>query len=206
VAKGISANMQVAHGKIAQMMKFMIPQYMTTRDTLAILGPDGVSTKVFDYEPEKLTPAHMPYEKPEGESSVSDVERAKWFAKNLKVISVPNSLMNVTAMQEKMIYMNALQRGWPVSFSTAFAKIGIEWPTTPGADELEKYKHEQFEMLEMKAKAAQVAQAEMGGQQQQEHPGQGKGGGRPPSGKEPPKLETRGNKSGNLRTVVSQSK
>lgn len=210
IAKGISLNMQSAHSKLAQMLKFLIPQYFSTRRIMSIVGPDGVAADVFDYHPNSLVPSHMSFEKKQNstgekiDSRFSQVQRAKWLAQNLTVVSVPSSLLNVTQMQEKMLYMNALQRGWPVSFSTALNKIGIKWPQSPGADEFERWKHEQYAMLDLKIKAGQIASLEMGGGGGGE--GQGKGGGRPPSGKQPPKLEKRGTKDGNLRTVVSQSK
>ena len=117
-----------------------------------------------------------------------------------KALTIPEQ------MQEQMKWLNFLQRGLPVSFSTAFKKLGVEnWGDTPGATEFEKWKTEQYEMIDIKAKAAQLAQFEMGGAQPNGK-GQGKGGGRPPTGQQPPKLEKRGTQSGNLRTVVSQSK
>ena len=206
IAKGIAGNLEVAHSKIAQMLKFMILQYFSTRKLMSYIGPDGVSTAVFDFEPNSIVPSHMPWEKDQGkQSEVSRLERAKWFAQNLEVISVPSFLLNVTQMQEQMKWLNFLQRGMPVSFSTAMKKLGVEnWGNTPGATEFEKYKHEQFELLEMKAKAAQIAQVEgLGGEDKGK--GQGKGGGRPPSGKKPPKLEQRGHTNGNPRTIMSQS-
>lgn len=204
IAKGIAGNMEVSQGKIAHMLKFIIYQYFTTRKLMSIVGPDGVATKVFDFEPHSIVPSHMPWEtKTDVPSQVGKLERAKWAAQNLDVVSVPSALLNVTQMQEQMKYMNALQRGWPISFSTAFSKMGIDWPTTPGADEFERYQNEQFKLLDMKMKAAAVAAAEGG---EQDGKGKGKGGGRPPSGNQPPKLEQRGQHSGNPRTVVSQSK
>jgi hypothetical protein len=187
------------------MLKFMILQYFSTRKLMSYIGPDGISTKVFDFEPTSIVPSHMPWEKDQSKpSEVARLTRAKWFAQNLEVISVPSFLLNVTQMQEQMKWLNFLQRGMPVSFSTAMKKLGVEnWGDSPGDTEFEKYKHEQFELLEMKAKAAQIAQVEgLGGDQGK---GQGKGGGRPPSGKKPPKLEKRGQTTGNQRTVVSQS-
>lgn len=212
IAKGISLNMQVAHSKIAHMLKYIILQYFSTRRVLSIVGPDGIDSEVFDFDPTSLIPSHMPWESDKGKASqCGRNERARWMADNLIVKSVPSALINVTQMQEKMIYMNALQRGWPVSFSTAFKKIGIDWPETPGANEFEKYKTEQVDLLEMKLTAAKIAGFELGGSGggsdgKKGGEGKGKGGGRPPSGQEPPKLEKRGTKDGNLRTVVSQSK
>jgi hypothetical protein len=206
IAKGIAGNLEVAHSKIAHMLKFDILQYFSTRKLMSYIGPDGISTMVFDFEPNSIVPSHLPWEKDkEKTSEKSRLERAKWFAQNLEVISVPSFLLNVTQMQEQMKWLNFLQRGMPVSFSTAMKKLGVEnWGDTPGATEFEKYKHEQFELLEMKAKAAQIAQVEgLGGEEKGK--GQGKGGGRPPTGKKPPKLEKRGQSTGNPRTVVSQS-
>lgn len=206
IAKGIAGNLEVAHSKIAQMLKFDILQYFSTRKLMSYIGPDGISTKVFDFEPQSIVPSHMPWEKDQSKSSeVPRLERAKWFGQNLDVISVPSFLLNVTQMQEQTKWLNFLQRGMPVSFSTAMKKLGVEnWGETPGATEFEKYKHEQFELLEMKAKAAQIAQIEgLGGDEKGK--GKGKGGGRPPSGQKPPKLEKRGQTTGNPRTLVAQS-
>lgn len=205
IAKGISLNMQVAHSKIAHMLKYMIFQYFTTRKALSIVGVDGIAAEVFDFNPDALLPSHLPTDTDKKKPSESSRnQRAKWMAQNLVTKSVPSAIMQVTQMQEKMIYMNAAQRGWPVSFSTIFKKIGIDWPETPGKDEFEKYKTEQFELLDLKIKAAQVTSLEMP-QPQGDKGGQGKGGGRPPSGKKPPKLEQRGKANGQMRTVVSQS-
>ena len=211
IAKGIASNMQVAQSKIAHMLKFMVGQYFTTSQLLSFIGPDAVSVQTFDFNPNSIIPSHLPseshLEQQKKPSEASDMERAKWFAKNLQVVSVPSQLLNVTQMQDQMKWLNFLQRGMPISFSTAFKKLGVEnWGDTPGATEFDKYKHEQFEILEMKAKAAQVAQAEGLGGPDPSGKGQGKGGGRPPSGKAPPKQETRGTKSGNLRVVTAQSK
>src|SRR5271157_347656 len=211
IAKGIAANMQVAQSKIAHMLKFMVGQYFTTSQLLSMIGPDGVSIQTFDFHPDSIIPSHLPSEehlqKDKKESEVPQMERAKWFAKNLQVVSVPSQLLNVTQMQDQLKWLNFLQRGLPISFSTAFKKLGVEnWGDTPGATEFEKYKHEQFELLEMKIKAAQVAQAEGMGEPGGDKGKQGKGGGRPPTARQAPKQETRGTKSGNLRVVTAQSK
>ena len=206
IAKGIAGNLEVAHTKIAYMLKFMILQYFNTRKIMSYIGPDSTATEVFDFEPNSIVPSHMPWEKDTKKTSETDrLTRAKWFAQNFEAVSVPSFLLNVTQMQEQMKWLNFLQRGMPVSFSTAMKKLGVDnWGDTPGATEFEKYKHEQFELIDMKAKAAQVAAADgLGGDDKGK--GQGRGGGRPPSGKKPPKLEQRGNKTGNPRTVVSQS-
>lgn len=208
IAKGISLNLEKSARKIADIVKFDILQYMSTRDLLSYVGADGVSPILFDFNPNDIVPSHMPFEADKNSASqFSRNQRARWFAKNLKTVSVPNNIINVTHMQEQLKWLNFLQRGLPVSYSTAFKKLGVEnWGETPGDTEFEKWKHEQFEMLDMKMKAAALAAVEGPGEHGANGKGQGKGGGRPPTGKQPPKLEQRGNKTGNPRTVVSQSK
>jgi hypothetical protein len=204
IAKGIAGNMMRSQSKIAQMLKFIILQYLSTRKLMSIIGPDGVATKIFDYEPNSVVVSHMPWETDtETASQAGRIERAKWTAQNLGIVSVPSSLLNVTQMQEQMKWLNFLQRGMPVSFKTAFEKLGVEnWEDK----EFPQYKKEQMAMLEFKLKAAQVAALEGPQPGGPDGKGQGKGGGRPPSGKQPPKLEKRGTTDGNMRTVVSQSK
>ena len=210
IAKGISANLEISHAKICHILKFIICQYFTTRQLMTDIGVDGVATKIFDLEPKSIVPSHMPWETDtKNPSQTAQTERAKWFAQNLKLISVPSSLIDITQMQERLMWLNFLQRGFPISFSTAFKKLGIDnWGESPGATEFEKWKHEQFQMLEVKTKLAAVAGAEGAGGPPPGGggKGQGKGGGRPPTAKAPPKLEQRGSTTGNQRTVVSQSK
>lgn len=213
IAKGIAFNIASSQAKIAYQLKFMVPQYLDTEEIMAITGPDGVAADVFDFKPKEIVPSHMPEESSLADagkpSNLPPIERAKRFAKNLKVVSVPNALLNVTHVQEQMKYLNFLQRGFPISFSTAFKKLApeINWPDVPGASELDKYEWEQKRIAKvkidtMKSIAGEVPQ-QGGGEGKK---GQGKGGGRPPSGQQAPKLETRGTKSGQPRTVLSQSK
>jgi hypothetical protein len=209
IAKGISGNLEISHAKICQMLKFIICQHFTTRQLLSDIGPEGVATKVFDFNPNSIVPSHMPWEtNQEAPSQSSNQERARWFAQNLQLISVPSSLIDITQMQERLMWLNFLQRGFPVSFSTAFKKLGIEdWGESPGETEFARWEYEQVRMVGVKTKLAQLAALEGGGAPAGGGggggKGQGKGGGRPPTAQAPPKLEQRGN---GQRAVVSQSK
>jgi len=210
IAKGISANLEISHAKICQILKFIICQHFTTRQLMTDIGTDGVATDIFDFKPNSIVPSHMPWEIDQGSASqASDNERAKWFAQNLQLVSIPSSLLDITQMQEQLKWLNFLQRGFPISFSTAFKKLGIDnWGETEGDTEFEKWKNEQYQMVEIKAKVQQLAAFEMGGAGGGGGggKGQGKGGGRPPTAQAPPKLEKRGGANGGQRTVVSQSK
>lgn len=210
IASGIANSIGIANGKVAQMMKFDIPQYIPVNELMDMIGPEGVAIESFDADPNSLVPSHVEGEHVKHKSSYSQRQRAKWFADKLGVTSTPTQLLNATDMQERMMYLLFLQKGAKVSTGTIMEKLGV--PNYGGAEgdtEYQKWKNEQIEELEFKIRAEVFKQKELQAEGLQPPPdagpGQGKGGGRPPSGKKPPKQETRGTKSGNPRVIVAQS-
>jgi hypothetical protein len=217
IATGIAGNMSIAHGKIAYMLKFSIPQYFTTAEIMSYVGMNGVSLETFDYDPNSLIPSHLPGEMADhGASKHDKMDRAKWFAQQLSIVAVPTQLLNVTQQLERMMYMLFLQKGAQVSMGTIMEKLGVQnYGSAAGDTEREKWKSEQVEELMFKLKTQMLAQSEMQAAGMQPPPappgkgagpGRGKGGGRPPSGKAPPKQEMRGTTTGNPRVITSQSK
>lgn len=214
IALGIANNMGIAHGKIANILKYEIPQYIPVAEMIDWVGPAGVAVQTFDNDPNSLIPSKLPHEASTGESSYDKRQRSKWFAEKLSVTSKPTELMNVTEMQERMMYMLFLQRGAKVSTGTIMEKLGV--PNYGGAEgdtEYDKWQNEQRSDLHLKVElqkslavdlaSAGIQPPDAGGGS---GPGKGKGGGRPPSGQAPPKNEMRGTKSGNPRVITSQSK
>lgn len=213
ISKGIALNIAESNGNIAQMLKFSIPQYFTTEELMSMVGMGGVSIETFDYKPNDLLPSHLPGEHPQKESAFSRRQRALWFADRVKVISTPSQLLNVTQQQERMLYMLFLQKGVPgISMSTIMEKLGVKnYGTVEGDTEYEKWKFEQVRdaklKVEMQVMIAGILkdhgiEPPQGG----DHPGRGKGGGRPHSNAEPPKAEMRGSQGGDPRAIVSTSK
>lgn len=211
VGNGIANSIGIANGKVAQMMKFDIPQYIPVNELMDMIGPDGIAIESFDADPNSLVPSHMAGEHGRFPSSYSQRQRSKWFADKLGVTSTPTQLLNVTDMQERMMYLLFLQKNAKVSTGTIMEKLGV--PNYGGAEgdtEYQKWKNEQIEELEFKIKAEVFAQKEMQAQGVQPPsdaggPGQGKGGGRPNSNKKPPHTEAKGGKGGNPRAVLSTS-
>ena len=201
MAKGIAINMWMANSKHAQMLKYNIAQYFTTDDLMAMVGPDGVGLETFDNDPNSLVPSHLPGELDSAESRHGKMDRARWFCEKLQVTSTPAQLLNITHMQEKMLYMFFLQKNVPISMDTIMSKLGVEDYST----ERQKWLDEQ---LEVKTKLLEIEQTvalkmqQLGLQppEQAPGPGQGKGGGRAHSGA-PSKPEMKGAQSGNVRVV-----
>jgi len=209
IAKGIAAGMEAANAKLAYMLKFMIPQWFDTKRIIEYVGPDNISQQVFDFDPRSLVPSHMPEEYVDGEvpttpSGYSQLERARHFAKNMRLISIPSTLLKLTAQSEQLKYLQLKQMKAPISWNTVLKKLGIENAgEVKGNTELEKFMNEEIEMLKLQSMAAKMA-AELG-LGQGGGPGQGKGGGRPATHSKPPKVAQKGGAGGEPRTVLKGS-
>jgi hypothetical protein len=210
IAKGIAAGMEAANAKVAYMGKSMIPQWMTTKRIIEYIGPDSITPEVFDFDPMSIVPSHMPDEYQEGNvpttpSNYPQIERAKSFVKNLRLISVPNTLLKITAMQEQMKWMNLKFKGAPIAWCDVLEKLGFEnYGTVKGNTGRERYINEQLEELKLKVEEMKLLQA-MGIEPGGGGSGQGKGGGRPASGKKPMKQSMKGGAGGEPRVVNKES-
>jgi hypothetical protein len=220
LVKDIASGMEYSTAKIGEMLKYMIPQFLTVRRVMQIVGPDGVTKEILDYDPESLIPSHGADEHMymdhntayPAQSAYSHLERARMFAGNLRLMTVPHTLHQLTQMQEQLKYLQLYRGGAPIAFADVAKRLDIDnYGEVEGATGFQRYVNEQKIMIMMKAAAAQLMQTLMpqlpgGGPQQQ--PGTGpKGGqkgtgGRAPSGKEPPQLKQKGGPSGPRTSVV----
>jgi len=215
IAKGIAAGMEGSNAKIAYMVKSMIPQWYDTKRIIEYLGPDNITQDIFDYDPSSLIPSHMPDEYVEGgiptsPSQYPQVERARRFAKNIRLVSVPNTLLKLTQQAEQLKWLTLKRQNAPVSWSTTMKKLGVEnYGDVKGNTEREKWINEQIEDLKLKAMAAQLAATlglvDLDGGSGGKHKGGGGKGGRPSSGAKPAKIKQKGSEGGDPRTVVSES-
>ncbi len=216
IAKGIAAGMEAANAKVAFRLKTQIIQWYDTKRIIQIIGGDNITPEVFDFDPASMVPSHMPEEmvpstadnqtlwrSPEQASIFSHMDRAKRFASNLRLISVPSTLLKITQRDEQQKLILLKKMGAPISWATIMPKIGVEnFGEAKGNTEFEKWMNEEIEMLKVKAAAAQLAAAlGLGGG----GPGQGKGGGRPNSMQKPPKTAQKGGAGGEPRVVQKTS-
>lgn len=201
LGKGIALNTWKCNGKISQMLKYNIAQYIPVSELVKMVGPEGVGLETFDNDPNSLVPSHLPEEPPTEQSRYSKQQRAQWFLEQLDVVSTPAQLLNITHMQERMLYMFFLQKGVPVSMATTMEKLGVEgWQT-----EYDKWKEEQLDkaLWEVQVKAVIMAEMKKYGiePEPEKGPGQGKGGGRDSTGKTANKASMKGSQDGNVRVV-----
>jgi hypothetical protein len=211
VAKGMAANVERGNGRVARRLKTMIPQHYNVARVVSIVGPDNITREVFDFDPTSMIPSHMADEfvnglPPAKPSNYTKLQRSKQFAKNVRVTSVPSTLVKVTQMQEQLKYLQLKGRDAPISWCTVMQKLDVDnYGEIKGTTEREKYQNEQEEDLLFKAKlAAEMQKLGLGPPQ---GGGNEKGGGagkkgRPPSGHAAPKIKKR--KDGS--STVTESK
>jgi hypothetical protein len=207
VAKGIAGNIERANAKVANQLKFMVPQWFDTARVVSIIGPDNLTPEVFDFDPHSMIPSHMPDELIAGQmpltpSYYSQLHRAREFTKMIRLTSVPSTLLKVTQMQEQLKWLQLWRGQAPIAFADVAKKMDIEnYGEVKGDTYRERWFNEKLEELKLQAMAAQFAQSlGLGGPEQ----AGGKKGkqGRPPSGHAAPKIKQK--KDG--RTTVTESK
>jgi hypothetical protein len=186
---------------------------------MQIVGADGVAPEVFDYAPDKVIPSHMEGEPttkigPDGkpvpvESSVSVFERAKTFAKNLKMFITPHSMHYIAQAKQRLDLLALMGKKVPVDPETVAGIFDLpNWGTIDGATIQEKvFNWAKMQLLEKSKlaileKALGLAPPEPEGKPGPK-PGQ-PGSGRPATNQKPAKLAQKG-PSGGGRVVRKTS-
>jgi hypothetical protein len=220
IAKGIAATMEAGNAKVAYRMKFLIMQYLPTARVIEYIGADNVTPEQFDFDPDHIVPSHMademlpgghlPFDVIEGmhiprPSMYDRLERAKIFARGLRLISVPSTLLKITQLQEQTKILALYGRGFPIPPDYVAEKLGIEkWGEIPGDTLLQKWvnwrKIEIGLLAQSKALAAQLGLGDTGQPAGKQH-----AGGRPPSDQSAPKAKMKDKQSGAPRPIVSTS-
>ncbi len=223
VGKGIAARIEKGNKRVGERMKFLIPQWFNIKRIMEYVGPDGIAREAFDYDPESLVPSHMPDELvndtfPDSDSKYDQLTRARWFAKQIRLVSVPSTLLKVTQMQEQLKFLQLKRGQAPISWETVFTKLDIPDPK----GEIEKSFKEQTDLEKMKLlaqielmklmKSLGIDPSALGGGDEGSKGGKGGkggggggGGGRPPSGQKGPRIAQKGGAGGEPRSVVKES-
>jgi hypothetical protein len=205
IGKGIALNTWKCNTKIANMLKYNIPQYIPVNELVKMVGPEGVGLETYDNDPNSLVPGRLPGEDEKSDSRFTKRQRAQWFVEQLGVTSTPAQLLNVTHMQERLTYMFLFQKGAKLPTATYMEKFGVQ----DYEAQLDAWKAEQIEQAEweLEVKSLVLAKAKELGLEppQPEGPGQGQGGGRPGTAQKAPHGQIKGKQDGNVRAVNKQS-
>lgn len=226
VAIGIQMRIEKANKRVGARLKYLILQWFNVQRTMEYVGPKAIDPIIFDFNPDELVPSHMPDELlsgtfPNTQSMYTQLQRARWFVRNIRLQSVPNTLLRITQMQRQLQMLTLKRQGAPLPWSFVLTQMEIpNWGTSEGNTLKEQYFSEETELQVMSivAKAkAMLKLKELGidpsvleGGDQKGGGGKGGGGGqhaggRPPSGQKGAKIKAKGANGGTPRTVVSES-
>ena len=213
VGKGIAQRVEKANKSVGQRMKYLILQWFDTQRIMEYVGPESMAPETFDYKPNELVPSHLPDEMvggqfPETESKYNSLERARWFVKQIRLVSVPSTLLKVTQVQYQLMLLQLKKGGAPISWLTIMKAMDIN--DAEGEQERSFVEEEKLAKLKMMAQIDLMQTMKKLGIDPQEMQGgseDGKphAGGRPSSGQKPPKVKQKGAKGGDPRSTVTTS-
>jgi hypothetical protein len=209
IIEDLSRSMEPPMRDLGVMVKYLILQYYTTPRIMQIVGPDGVTPEVFDYDPAKLIPSHMPGEAVDSPSAANAIQRARVFADNLRFFIMPNSLHEMSQMQMKLGLVQLKKAGVKIDSQTIAESWNLpSYGRIPGNTILERWKAEQEMDLEFAARMMEIKAALGGGAGDSAggglpKPGQQPQEGRPPTGQAAPALKSKDN---GARSTITESK
>jgi len=116
IAKGIAARIEKGNKAVGYRMKFLILQWFNVRRIMEYVGPESVAPEIFDYNPDELVPSHMPDEMingnfPNSPSVYSQLDRARWFARNIRLTSIPSTLLKITRRRSDFMVDGVQEHG-----------------------------------------------------------------------------------------------
>lgn len=216
IGKGIAQRVEKANKAVGNRAKYLILQWFDSNRIMEYVGPEKMAPETFDYKPNDLVPSHLPDELnsdgqfPEKESRYSSLERARWFVKQIRLVSIPSTLLKVTQMQQQLMLLQLKKGQAPISWLTIFKAMDIPNPEQEIEDsfkeqeKLEKMKMlAQIDIMQTLKKLGIDPQQLMGGgdaNSGKPHPG-----GRPSSNQKPPKVRQKGAQGGDPRSTVTTS-
>lgn len=204
IVRDVSAGFEMPFADVLEMEKYDTLQFFDTARVMSYVGPDGVTPETFDFDPKTIVPATLPGEDPTKSSLFSRMERAKHFARQLRLTPVPGYLHGIPQTAQKLLLLQGSRAGLPISPQRILKKVfGIE-NAEQEIKEWQDFRQLQLELAE-KVKQEGISL----GMVDQNAPtgGGGKGqtkGGRPASGHKAPAARTKGSAEG-PRAVISES-
>ena len=215
VGKGIAQRVEKANKSVGQRVKYLILQWFDSRRVMEYVGPEKMAPEIFDYKPDDLVPSHLPDEMigagfPETESKYTQLERARWYDKQIRLVSVPSTLLKVTQMQQQLLLLQLKKGGAPIAWSRIFEAMDLNDPARIIDESFEE--EERLQKLKILAQVDIMKVLKGLGIDPQQLMGGGDGkdgkphaGGRPATDAKAPKAKMKGAKGGEPRSVVSTS-
>lgn len=227
VIQDSSRNMERSLRDCGEIWKGLAFQFYNTSRRVQVLGPNGIVEEDFDYEPGLMIPSHLAHENKNEPSRYTLVERAKRHQNNFFLYIVPHSLHEITQITRKMLHLQLQRTGFPIDPWTMAEVMELDnfGPAPTGTNNMiERWVAWQRMQMELRLDLERMLQKALAEAQQASQPGGGEDGtgtpyrgvlegllnpsargtgGRPPSGKKAPRMQT---KDGGSRTTIAESK
>lgn len=193
---------------VGQMVKSNFFQFYNLPRRVAILGEAGVGFNDFDFDPGTLVPSltsQDPGYTAELDKSRTRADRAQWFHKNFTFTITPNSLLAISQISRKLMYMQ-LRQMQLVDRWTLYEVLEVpNGGSPPGGGETitERLMEEMTMQTQMMAATAMMG----GGMPPDDGTGGGgaSGPGRPPTFQSPPTMLQKSDDNGIPRQTISSS-
>lgn len=232
IVRDISRNVERGLSRAGNQVKYLILQYYSASRVMQYVGADGVTPVTFDFDPGSLVPSHLPDEfvqikrtPKEGEeyyelgapsttSIYSKIQRAKFFAKNLRYFILPHSAHEIAQMSYKLGLIQLRKAGVQIDSQTIAEAWNIDLGAPfKGTTPYQRYYEEQEDAAQHALRLKMIVDAiQAAGVQPTDAIIQAMAGliatqggnreGRPPSGLQSPQLVS---KDGGARSTISQS-
>lgn len=199
---------------IGEMVKSNLFQFYNMPRRVAILGEQGIVFNDFDFDPGSLVPS-MGSDDP-GYASELDktrprAERAQWMQKNFTFTITPNSLLAISQISRKMMYLQ-LRQMQLVDRWTLYEVLEVPNGGAPPNDAVtitDRMKAEAMLMMEQQVMMGAMAMGAQGGMMGDPAAGgptpSGMGPGRPDSMQQPPQMLNKTDQDGAPRQTLSTS-
>jgi hypothetical protein len=194
--------------EIGEMVKSNFFQFYNLPRRVSMLGDAGIAFNDFDFDPGTMIPALSQDDANyswELDKSRSRADRAQWFHKNFTFTITPNSLLAISQMTRKLMYMQLRSMQPPlVDKWTLWEVLEVPNGGVPPGGETTIDMRLLAEQMQMAQTAPMVQMAGMGAAMQM---GAGGGGpeGRPPTYQESPSIQQKSDENGIPRQTVSAS-
>lgn len=216
IIEDMSRSMEPPMRDLGVMVKYNILQYYTTPRIMQVVGPDGITPVVFDYDPTSIVPSHLPGDDVDKPSPTEKIKRARIFADNLEFFILPNSIHEMSQMANKLGFIQLKKAGVKMDSQTIAEAWNVpNWGKLDGSTVLERFQSEQEMDLQYAARLHQEAEGlglipptpppatAPGGPPGAPGPGGTAPEGRPPSGQAAPALRS---KDGGARSTITESR
>lgn len=97
-------SMEVSLGELAELLKVGFFQYYDQKRRFEIIGPNGLTVEDFDYDPDTMVPDGE-IDPTTGKPAIPRGDRAQKHHANFKFNVAPNSFLNVSHSEQKMLIL-----------------------------------------------------------------------------------------------------